>query len=178
VGYNLTITKKEHPFSEEGDQISQTEWLDYVDKHAHLQISKDMTPSSDSEYVVWDDSKCWLSWSNDGSIDSKNPDCEFIERMISIADGLGAKVLGEESEQYLAHDSGYIMDGERGRYLADRSQKKNESGIVRYEYIQLDEPTRKPSSKEDAEKLREIEKEMQKVAAVKKSKNRPWWKFW
>jgi hypothetical protein len=176
LGYDLTITKKEHPSDEKGEQISHEEWFDYVEKHAHLRIDKSMTPSSDSEYVVWGDSSSWLSWSN-GSIDSKNPGCDFIEYMINVTDALGAKVLGEESEQYSADDRGYIMHGERAMFLADRSTAKKENGAVRYDYIEL-ESTGKPKVKLHAQELVILEKEMQKLAAMKKSMNRPWWKFW
>lgn len=186
MGYNLYITKKENPSDDAGERISHDEWFDYVDRHAQLKISESMTPTSSSNYVQWGNMDgWWLSW-HDGQIDSKNPSCDHIERMIAIASDLGAKVMGEELEQYVANEKGYILEGERGRFLFDRSRKTyTERGYMHYEQVALDTPieeTTREWTPSEERKIAEAAKMLRAAKdadlAMEKKLNRPWWKIW
>jgi len=185
MGYNLYITRKAHWSDETGEHITHEEWFDYVGRHSNLKI-RESAPTSISPYVEWDDADgWWLSW-DDGQIDSKSPSCDHIERMIAIADDLGAKVLGEESEQYIANKRGYILDGERGRFLFDRSKKiENERGYMHYDHVVLDPPaeeTKRERTPSEVKKIAEIAKRLRAAKdadlAMEKRLNRSWWKIW
>ena len=45
---------------------------------------------------------CWLDYVR-GDIYTKNPTDEMVDKMVQIAKTLGAKVLGEEDEEYLGN---------------------------------------------------------------------------
>jgi hypothetical protein len=46
-------------------------------------------------------------WYQDGELWTKNPDVDGFERMIALADALGARVRGDEGETYRSLDDSY-----------------------------------------------------------------------
>jgi len=68
-------------------------------------------------------------WSANGTLWTKNPDDAALERMIALADALGARVRGDEGETYRAPDDPYFHpDDEDDRRAAvatsDRWQRR------------------------------------------------------
>ena len=47
-------------------------------------------------------------WSENGELWTKNPDDAALERMIALADALGARVRGDEGETYRSPDDPYF----------------------------------------------------------------------
>ena len=116
MGYDLHITRKENWFGA-GPSISLQDWLAYMaddpelrhDGFAEITAGNGMVVRIESEGLcVWTaysgsergNDVCWLAWSDDGNIDTKNPDPEIRRKMWSIARRLGARVQGDEGEFY------------------------------------------------------------------------------
>lgn len=96
LGYDLHITRRED-WSDTDSDISAEEWLRYVESDPELRICFEQG----QYFAVWCASlhDSWLDWS-DGQIYSKNPDSPLINKMIKIAQQLGANVQGDDGELY------------------------------------------------------------------------------
>ncbi len=109
MGYDLHITRKEHWFDDEGEEITLSEWLDYINSDQELNITDTNeldnieNTSSPLGYCEWNvhplNDKWWFDYSN-GNIYTKNPDNDTIIKMLSIAEKLNAKVQGDDGEVY------------------------------------------------------------------------------
>ena len=116
MAYDLHITRKENWFDTTPGFTLQ-DWLEYVDSDSDLRHDGFAESTLDDGKVlrieqeglcVWAAYSggkagcdvCWLSWSQSGNIDAKNPDQEIREKMWSIAQRLGAKVQGDDGELY------------------------------------------------------------------------------
>ncbi len=99
MGYNLHITRRSY-WADIGNDITCAEWLDYVLTDRELKL---LGPSSPL-LAIWDGPSVlidpWLDWS-DGQIFTKNPDALLINKMIEVAERLGAVVQGDEGEAYM-----------------------------------------------------------------------------
>lgn len=106
MGYDLHITRRED-WSAEGDDITADEWLEYVHSDPEFRISGINGPY----FADWNGrskhAEPWLNWSS-GVIYTKNPDRALVDKMILIAKKLGAKVQGDDGEDY--SDSSQIQD--------------------------------------------------------------------
>jgi hypothetical protein len=64
-------------------------------------------------------------WWDDGQLWTKNPDDAALERMIGLADALGARVRGDEGETYRSPDDPYFHpDDEDDRRAAAASSDR------------------------------------------------------
>jgi hypothetical protein len=101
MGYDLHITRREH-WIDEGDDISSEEWLAVVEADPELRIEA----VYGSYFAIWSGPSTlgdpWLDWF-DGRINTKNPDHALIDKMVEIAEKLGASVQGDDGEIY-THD--------------------------------------------------------------------------
>jgi hypothetical protein len=98
MGYDLHITRRKD-WSTTGNDISADEWLAYVEKDPELSL----WPTNGPHMVRWSGGgkhpELCLDWFQ-GNIYAKNPEPALIDKMIQIADALGAKVQGDDAEIY------------------------------------------------------------------------------
>jgi hypothetical protein len=116
MGYNIHITRKSNWFDEQGDEISLTEWLAYVDSDPEMRLDGHAEANLDggsvfrivdSSMAVWiqhpqhgkREGMAWL-WLSRGNVLAKNPDEVTLRKMLFIATTLGARVQGDEGEYY------------------------------------------------------------------------------
>lgn len=119
MGYDVHITRKSEWLEENGPSLSLEEWLDYVandremraDGFAEATTPKGETIRMESPGIaVWiaysghepDGNMAWFSHFKD-RVTVKNPDPEILKKMHKIASSLGAKVQGDEGEEYGAN---------------------------------------------------------------------------
>jgi len=101
MGYDVHITRAEQWSENEDAVISLEEWERCVEEDPELIPD----PDNGMPMAVWtahpNGAKAWpwLSW-QDGNITSKNPDDALLEKMLSIAASLDAKVQGDDGEVY------------------------------------------------------------------------------
>jgi hypothetical protein len=111
MGYNLYITRAPSWLERKDHPISPAEWQAIIDADATLVTNEadyDQHAASDgqlemihpTEWTESIDGNCL--WHVDGAIECKNPSPTWISKMVEIARRLGAKVLGEEDEEYTA----------------------------------------------------------------------------
>ena len=98
MGYDLHITRRKQ-WTDAGDDITASEWLNYVAGDAEMKLS-----SKDGRYwAAWSGSSAlpqpWLDW-EDGTIYTKNPDEALVRKMCMIARALSARVQGDDGEFY------------------------------------------------------------------------------
>lgn len=104
MSYDLHITRR-RDWSKPGKEISVEEWLAYVEKDTDLVLWAANGPhmakwSGQPEYP-----DAWLDWFQ-GNIYTKNPNAALIDKMVQIADALGARVQGDDGEIYRnGHDA-------------------------------------------------------------------------
>ena len=123
MGYDLFITRREEWSDPEDDNnILMDEWLEYVKNDPELRLTNGYQikiPNVDdrwmdapgfAEWLLHPDAKNeyipWFDYSG-GNINTKNPDLPTIEKMLSIAKKLDAKVLGQDGELY---DESFILN--------------------------------------------------------------------
>lgn len=124
MGYDLHITRKEHWSDEDSiKDIELNEWLSYIDKDPELELTEGYwvkVPGSETEsqpapgFCEWNvhplDERPWFDYSN-GCISTKNPDEATIRKMLSIAEALNAKVLGDDDEIYVISRTNEVVIG-------------------------------------------------------------------
>lgn len=102
MGYNLYVTRRKDWWDEAGPSISVEEWRAYVAGDAELR----MDASLGEHTALWSGSSehesPWIAW-NEGNLESKYPDPLLVKKMAAIAEALGARLKGEESETYDEH---------------------------------------------------------------------------
>ena len=98
MGYDLHITRR-RDWSDTGLDIPATEWLSVVASDPELRLDTNQGPC----FAVWSGpsqhAAPWLDW-RDGQIFTKNPDAPLIDKMIQLAQVLGANVQGDDGELY------------------------------------------------------------------------------
>jgi hypothetical protein len=102
VGYDLHITRKAHWSDEDGPTIGEEEWLRVIEADPELALDQDTQCSFDDEDVVfaaWKSEPGVLGW-YDGEVSAKNPDRSLVLKMVQIAGRLGARVQGDDGEEY------------------------------------------------------------------------------
>lgn len=121
MGYELHITRKKEWFSEDDAPITLDEWIAYVkndpemrlDGFAEAQLEDgSVFRTEDPSLAVWvaysrdgvDGGHAWM-WHGGGNIQAKNPDREIVAKMWRIAQRFGARVVGDEGEEYGADGS-------------------------------------------------------------------------
>jgi hypothetical protein len=82
--------------------IAEDEWLRIIESDPELSFDRETRCSFGDEDVVfaaWKGEAGALGWFN-GEITTKNPDRALILKMVKIAEILGAKVQGDDGEEY------------------------------------------------------------------------------
>ncbi len=99
MGYNLYITKTDHPVDSAKKPITAKMWTQIVQDDEELEFVENSKAS-----VIWvdasGDDRGRLMLLN-GKIIAKNPSDELIRKMVSLAEKLGARVIGDEGEPYI-----------------------------------------------------------------------------
>ena len=116
MGYDLHITRAPEWTESADDPITLAEWLAAVNADPEMRLDgfaeADTPDGATVRYeneglAVWtaysaheeDGNMAWFDYHR-GTIVVKNPDEEVIEKMKQLAAQLGAKVLGDEGEEY------------------------------------------------------------------------------
>lgn len=105
MGYDLHITRAETWLDASDAPISEAEWMSLVDSDPDLAVSREdwverrLSDGSIERVhpVLWKGCALWLL---DGEVVTKNPDDSLIAKLVEIAERLGARVLGDEDEEY------------------------------------------------------------------------------
>lgn len=117
MGYNLDITRKTDRWDEPGPAISLTEWESTVAAHDDIRLDGSaeaplpggkVLSVDDPSMAVWTGyssdgmggNPAWIWLSENGNIEAKKEDEDFIVRMHAIADAFGARLVGEAVEAY------------------------------------------------------------------------------
>jgi hypothetical protein len=102
MGYDLHITRKAQWSDEDGPMIGQDEWLRIIETDPELMLDRETHCSigeGDVVYASWKGEPGALGWF-EGEIGAKNPDKALVLKMVGIAERLGAKVQGDDGEEY------------------------------------------------------------------------------
>lgn len=102
MGWEIHITRAVDWSDSEQQPISATEWLRLVEADAELAID----PRDNGPYfALWhghslENDHPWFDWT-DGEIITKNPDRKTLGKALEIARYFGARVQGDDGEEYL-----------------------------------------------------------------------------
>jgi hypothetical protein len=102
MGYDLHITRKVQWSDEDGPLIGEDEWRRLIEADPELSLDQETQCSFGDEeavFAAWKGEQGALGWFN-GEISTKNPDRTLILKMVKIAELLGAKVQGDDGEEY------------------------------------------------------------------------------
>jgi hypothetical protein len=105
MGYDVHVTRANDWFDSETHPITADEWLGYVRADPELAIDpRDNGP----HFALWlahrvGDDHAWFDWS-EGRISTKNPDPATLRKAVQIARHFGARVLGDDGEEYGPED--------------------------------------------------------------------------
>jgi hypothetical protein len=123
MGFELHITRKEDAYDDEPAlDIALAEWLAYVagdpefrlDNYAQVELADGGVLRTEKVGIaVWTayskegvgQNHAWFTYYK-GSVDVKNPDQEIINKMLGIAQALGARVVDDEGTVY--EKEGYL----------------------------------------------------------------------
>lgn len=118
MGYDLHITRASDFSDSASDPIALQEWLEYVASDPELRVTGAAEVAAPDGSVlryeneglaVWtapgkhQDATIWFDYRG-GSIVVKNPDEKVVEKMVSIARALNARVQGDDGEYYGEND--------------------------------------------------------------------------
>jgi len=108
MGYDLHITRREL-WANQGNDITAHEWLALVKNEPDLKLE----PQNGPYFVLWGGKSTlkspWLDWTR-GQIYTKNPDDALIDKMVSVAQKLGAVVQGDEGEIYRSAEDAHFQN--------------------------------------------------------------------
>jgi len=116
MGYDVHITRADDWFDSGLSPISLEEWLGYVGTDIEMRLDRLAVATVQGEPAVAYESEglaVWTTWSGhqedgnkawfdhrDGRVVVKNPDDEMLRKIKMVASALGAKVLGDDGEEY------------------------------------------------------------------------------
>lgn len=126
MGYDLYITRREDWSDTEGPDIALDEWATYVLADKDLETDRERAIAADPRvasgakepthvrWLIWpgrepDVSEAWI-WLEHGNLVASDPDAAFRRKLFLIADGLNARLTGQDGEVYNSNG-----DPERGR---------------------------------------------------------------
>ena len=115
MGYDIHITRASDWSESEERPISIEEWSAYVTSDPEMQLDNYAQVERDGHVLRHEGSiAVWVTYSghavggnmawfcySDGQIQVKNPDREILGKMLQIANRFGAKVRGDDGEEYL-----------------------------------------------------------------------------
>lgn len=126
MGYDVHITLADDWGDSSNTPIALDRWLQYVESDPDMRLdgyAEASTPDGTLRYeneglAVWttfsghdvNGNRAWFDY-RDGRIVVKNPDDEILTKMISIANALGANVIGDEGERYPEPDKPRAPEG-------------------------------------------------------------------
>lgn len=112
MGYDIHITRKAQWFDDNGPTISMEEWKAYIASDSELRLDgyAETTVGNGAALrvknegmAVWTayskENTAWI-WLDSSGIVAKNPDNEILRKMFQIAQVLGARVVGDDDEEY------------------------------------------------------------------------------
>ena len=103
MGDDLHITRAELWADNAATPITAAEWHAYVAADPELTLD----PRNGPHMVLWTGPSVhvepWLDWS-DGDIYTKYPDRALVAKMLQVADHFGARVQGDDGENYCDPD--------------------------------------------------------------------------
>jgi len=116
MGYDIHLTRRTNWFDDGGPEIALHEWRALVaidpemrlDGYAEARLPDGgVFRAEDPSLAVWlaysghgvDGNMAWI-WHSGGNVMAKNPDAEIRAKMWRLAQALGARVQGDESEFY------------------------------------------------------------------------------
>jgi hypothetical protein len=116
VGYDAHITRAEQWFDSEQSPIPLADWLAYISSDPEFRLdgfAEATTPQGETIRTESEGLAIWTKYSKDGlggnmalfdffedHIIVKNPDEEILGKMINVAEALGARVQGDDGEDY------------------------------------------------------------------------------
>jgi hypothetical protein len=100
MGYDIHITRRAF-WIDEGNDITLDEFICYVRSDAEFKYPGLAGDDSANWRSPNSGYESWLCWS-DGQIYTKNPEPEFIDKIVSVAKALLAKAQGDDGEVYLS----------------------------------------------------------------------------
>lgn len=116
MGYDIHITRADDWTDSPSVPISLEEWIAVVDGDPELRLERVASATTvEGETVSFESPglAVWMGWSRngdggalawidhcDGETVSKNPDEEILRKMHQIAQALGARVQGDDGEEY------------------------------------------------------------------------------
>ncbi|MBX3381674.1 MAG: hypothetical protein KF805_16385 [Phycisphaeraceae bacterium] len=116
MGYDFHITRAAVWFEAEEKPISMEEWLAYVKSDSEMRLDgfaeagvglDEVLRCEDPSMAVWTayskdgvgGNHAWM-WLADGNVGAKNADEEIISKLWRIAQHFGARVVGDDGEEY------------------------------------------------------------------------------
>lgn len=138
MGYEVHITRKTEWFAEDGPVLSLEDWLAYVGSDSEMRpdgYAEATTPKGETLRTENPGIAVWTAYSGHGlngnmawfchfqdRVTVKNPDAEILRTMHSIATSLGARVQGDEGEEYGA-DGKEKQHASEGRSVTSSGKK-------------------------------------------------------
>ena len=110
MGWEVHMTRADDWSDSAQRPITADEWLAVVAADPELEIDKANGPY----FTVWS-GPCsypdggWFDWAN-GRVSTKHPDRTILGKMLQLAARLGARVQGDDGEEYT--DPAQLTDGE------------------------------------------------------------------
>ena len=99
MGYDLHVTRADHWTDAVGHEITTDEWGDVIRWDPDLHPDRTNGPNA----VTWIDNaqghRGWFDWSN-GVVYTSDPNPATVEKMITLASRLEARVQGDNGEFY------------------------------------------------------------------------------
>lgn len=116
MGVDFHITRAEFWAENEDETISEQEWKQYVEQDSEL----DFHPENGNNHAVWkgesEHEEPWLDWF-EGNIYTKWPDTALYEKMLKIAQDLGAHVQDDDGTNYPSEADWRYSPKERENYV-------------------------------------------------------------
>ena len=109
MGYEVYITQADHWLDRDKDPILEGAWKRVVESDQTLQVSSEdyLERRGKDGSVERVHPVCWVThpdsvpfWFVDGAIETKDPDEATIKKMVELAGKLGARVIGQDGEEY------------------------------------------------------------------------------
>jgi hypothetical protein len=100
MGYDLHITRRKF-WCDDGDDITFEEFVTFVRGDSEFAYPGQLGDDSADWRSPKTGYESWLTWS-DGQAYTKNPEPEFIDKLVGVASTFRAKAQGDDGEVYLS----------------------------------------------------------------------------